>query len=356
MSDPKSVLILGASYGLLLGTKLALAGHRVTLVCLPDEAARINAEGTVVAMPVRGRHGLVEVPSAALPGGIRAVGPEEVDPATHDLAALAMQEPQYRAPALKALLRRIDWAGVPMVSIMNMPPLAYLRRLPGLDVDRLRGCSADATVWDGLRPALMTLASPDPQAFRPDPSDPTRLQVSLPTNFKVSAFEDPAHTALLAQLAADIEAARFEVDGEAIALPVKLKVHSSPFVPLAKWAMLITGNYRCVGADRMRAIREAVHADAALSKEVYDWVKGVCLGLGAAEADLVPFEKYAAAAEGLAKPSSAARALAAGAPAIERVDRLVQLVAEAQGMRHPELDRIVETVDRWLAGNQKSAA
>jgi hypothetical protein len=29
----RNVLILGASYGSLLGTKLLMAGHRVTLVC-----------------------------------------------------------------------------------------------------------------------------------------------------------------------------------------------------------------------------------------------------------------------------------------------------------------------------------
>jgi hypothetical protein len=34
---------------------------------------------------------------------------------------------------------------------------------------------------------------------------------------------------------------------------------------------------------------------------------------------MVPFEKYAKAAESLQSPSSAARALAAGAPNIERV-------------------------------------
>ena len=30
------VLILGASYGSFLGTKLAMAGHDVKLVCLPE--------------------------------------------------------------------------------------------------------------------------------------------------------------------------------------------------------------------------------------------------------------------------------------------------------------------------------
>ncbi|MEM6671186.1 MAG: 2-dehydropantoate 2-reductase N-terminal domain-containing protein, partial [Pseudomonadota bacterium] len=41
-------LILGASYGSLLGTKLAMAGHDVTLVCREATAALINSEGTEV--------------------------------------------------------------------------------------------------------------------------------------------------------------------------------------------------------------------------------------------------------------------------------------------------------------------
>ncbi len=53
------ILIMGASYGSLLGTKLALAGHDVDLVCLPAEADLINTEGAVIRMPVRGRDGLV---------------------------------------------------------------------------------------------------------------------------------------------------------------------------------------------------------------------------------------------------------------------------------------------------------
>ena len=39
MSDGKyNVLIMGASYGSLLASKLVLAGHNATLVCLPAEA------------------------------------------------------------------------------------------------------------------------------------------------------------------------------------------------------------------------------------------------------------------------------------------------------------------------------
>ena len=51
--DTYNILILGASYGSLLGAKLALAGHNVKLVCLPQEANLINSEGARVRLPVR---------------------------------------------------------------------------------------------------------------------------------------------------------------------------------------------------------------------------------------------------------------------------------------------------------------
>jgi len=174
--------------------------------------------------------------------------------------------------------------------------------------------------------------------------------VRLPTNFKSARFPSEAHTALLRNLEKDIEAARFE----GLELPVKLKVHDSVFVPLAKWAMLIAGNYRCITRDGMRPIKEAVHGDLEASRAVYNWVVKLCVSLGADEKDLVPFEKYAAAANGLASPSSAARALFGGAPNIERVDRLVQTVAAQKGMRLAALDEVVRLVDAKLEENRRT--
>ena len=356
MSEKHDVLILGASYGSLLATKLLMAGHSATMICLPAEADLFNAEGAVVRMPVRGRDGLVEIRSKDLPGELRAAGPEAINPADYSLAVLAMQEPQYRAPEVRALLYRINDSGVPCMSIMNMPPLPYLKRIAGLDADRCRSSYADPAVWDPMNPRLMTLCSPDPQAFRP-PEEPVNvLQVRLPTNFKSARFEDDAHTGILRQLEADIQTARHFVDGEHIEIPVKLKVHDSIFVPMAKWCMLIAGNYRCVEAETMRPIRDAVHEDVERSRRIYDWVSDLCVMLGAAPADMVPFDKYAEAARSLVTPSSAARALAAGAVNIERVDRLVQSIAAAHGRRLDDVDNIVALVDSWLERNRARAA
>ncbi len=353
MAKKYKILIMGASYGSLLGTKLAMAGHATHLICLPAEADLMNSEGAIVRMPIKGRQGLVEINSKKLPGKITAGGTAGVNPADYDLVALAMQEPQYRSPGVRELLDAVAKSKVPCMSIMNMPPLPYLARIPGLDVSKLRDCYTDATVWDNFDPKLMTLCSPDPQAFRPPEDKVNVLQVRLPTNFKAARFDSDAHTQILRDLAADIEAARFDTGSEKLEIPVKLKVHESIFVPLAKWSMLIAGNYRCVQKDAARSIKEAVHTDIEATRAVYNWVKKLCVSLGADESDMVPFEKYANAAQSLVTPSSAARALFAGAPNIERVDRLVKTIAAQKGEKSAVLDETVALVDARLEINRK---
>src|SRR5687767_8684853 len=277
MKQPINVLVFGASYGSLLATKLALAGHNTKLVCTPAEVELFNRDGAIVRLPVKGREGLVEVNSRKLPGKLSACTPAEAAPAGNDLVVLGMQEPQYRSPGVRELLDAVAKAKLPCMSIMNMPPLPYLARIASIQLEKLRGCYTDAALWDPFDPALMTLCSPDPQAFRPPEEKVNVLQVRLPTNFKSARFASEAHTRILRDLEKDVEAVRFE----GMELPVKLKVHDSVFVPLAKWAMLMAGNYRCVTKDGMIPIRDAVHRDPAASRSVYDWVVKLCVSLGA---------------------------------------------------------------------------
>jgi hypothetical protein len=351
-----NILILGASYGSLFSTKVLLAGHRVALVCTRATAELINRAGTVVRFPLRGREPLLDIVSKQLPGSLSAATPDEVDPTPFDLVVLGMQEAQYGSPGVRELMGRVARARVPCLAIMNMPPLPYLRRIPGLRPETLEPCYADPRVWDGFDPERTTLASADPQAFRSPDQPRNVLRVALPTNFKAARFGVEEPTALLRRLEADIEAARFDAGGGPIEIPVKLKVHDSLFVPLAKWPMVIAGNYRCIRRDDMVSIKEAVHADIDTSHEIYDWVWGVCTRLGAEDADLVPFEKYARAAEDLVKPSSGARALFGGAEHIERVDCLVRRIAAQQGLQSDRLDEIVTLVDERLAKNRAAGA
>lgn len=353
MRTSHDVMVMGAAYGSLLATKLLLAGHRVKLACLPAEAELISKQGTRVRLPVKGRQELIEIDSRQLPGRLTAAVPKSINPAGFDLVVLAMQEPQYRASGVRELLDAVAVARIPCMSIMNMPPLPYLARIPGLSASAFRHCYTDPTVWDSFDPALMTLCSPDPQAFRPPDEKINVLQVGLPTNFKAARFESDDHTAMLRQMQAQIEAIRFDTGKGVVELPVKLKVHDSVFVPFAKWSMLLTGNYRCIQGDGMRSIRDAVHGDLEQSRCVYNWVSELCRRLGASVEDQVPFEKYASAALGLLKPSSAARALAGGATDIERVDRLVRSIAAKKAMQSGAVDEIVAVVDARLAANRQ---
>ena len=351
-----NILILGASYGSLLASKMMFGGHNVKLVCLPAEADLINSEGFRVRMPIRGRKDQIEIDSRKLAGKVSAAGPADVNPKDYDLIGLAMQEPQYGSPGVRSLLDAVAKSRVPCMSIMNMPPLPYVKRIPGLNHDALKPAYTEPAVWDSFDPGTITLCSPDPQAIRPPEEKVNVLQVTLPTNFKVARFDDEKSTAVLRQLEKDIDAVRFQAPEGEIELPVKLRVHDSIFVPLAKWAMLLAGNYRCITREGMRTAQDAVHSNLEESKSVYNFVIDLCTKLGASREELVPFEKYAAAAESLSRPASAARALNNGALNIERADKLVQLIARQKGLTHPVIDGIVALVDSRLEANRRKAA
>ena len=340
----RNILILGASYGSLLGTKLLMAGHNVTLVCRKKTAELINREGTEVRIKLRDEPMHRAIFSRNLPGKLDATTPDKVDLALYDLVGLAMQEPQYTNHTIRVLLIKIAEAGLPCLSIMNMPPLPYLKRIPALAEMDLEEAYTNAQVWERFKPGLVSLCSPDPQAFRPPEEAANVLHVGLATNFKAAAFADDKHNRLLRELEADIDAVK--LDGQDV--PVKLKVFNSLFVPLAKWSMLLTGNYRCITPHEPQSIRDAVHTDLKLSEQIYNHVDGIAQRLGADAKDQVPFAKYAKAAESLLKPSSAARAVAGGAPFIERVDLLVKLISHQLGTPSPEIDRTVQIVDQKL--------
>src|ERR1700736_5597650 len=91
----RNILILGASYGSLLGTKLLMAGHNVTLVCRKNTAELINRDGTEVRIKLRDEPAHRAIVSRDLPGRLEATSPADVDLYRYDLVGLAMQEPQY---------------------------------------------------------------------------------------------------------------------------------------------------------------------------------------------------------------------------------------------------------------------
>src|SRR5258708_19385414 len=187
-----------------------------------------------------------------------------------------MQEPQYRAAGVRELLDDVAKSRVPCMSIMNMPPLPYVKRIPGLNYDALKSAYTDPSVWDSFDPRTLTLCSPDPQAIRPPEEKVNVLMVTLPTNFKVARFDSDKSTALLRQLEQEIDAVRYDTPEGKTELPVKLRLHDSIFVPLAKWPMLLAGNYRGVTKEGIRTAQEAGLCDIGRSRSLEKFVLHLC--------------------------------------------------------------------------------
>ena len=155
MSLRYKILVLGASYGSLFAAKLALAGHSAHMVCLPEEASVINRQGAIVRLPLRGQPMPLELNTKNMPGTVTAGSPANATPGDYDLVVLAMQEPQYQSNDITELVARIGAAEKPCLSLMNMPPLPYLRRIETINPEPLRASYTDADVWDQLDPRLV---------------------------------------------------------------------------------------------------------------------------------------------------------------------------------------------------------
>jgi hypothetical protein len=358
MSGALRILVIGASYGALIAARVALAGHRVTLVGHQQELDAMHRHGALIDMPFRDppqRHVLRFTASEGICPGTADWGlssPADARPEDHDLAFLVVQEPQAAAPALLELFERIAAARLPLVSLMNLAPLSYLKRIGAFDDVDFHGVHAATEAWRILDGVPQTLASPDAQAVRPDPAQPQNLRVTLPTNFKCAPFDDAAAQHLLLRLARDIDASRIDLGGRQVSVPVRLVPTESIYTPFAKVPMLITGNFRSVERDRIIPICDAVWGDPARSREIYDWVRDLIVSRGAAPEVFVPFDRYAEAARSLTLPSSAARALAAGAMRIERADLFVRALAGVDTPLHDDLAVIIDIVEDRLRRNR----
>ena len=360
IDNPMSILVLGASYGLGPGVRAAVAGHSVDFVCLPAEAGLIRSGQFTVRVAARNSSRMLDIGAADCVRVPDALAPSEVDTNRYELAILAMQEPQYIAPELRRLVRRLMVSGVPCVSIMNMPLPNYLENQLGTTItDELSVIWANTDLWMGFDPGLFTAASPDPQAIREPSDDALIIEVTLPSNLKVAPFQDPAAQQSLIRLTHDMDSVTIVRDDEQFIPRLRMTAHSSYYVPMAKWPMLMTGNFRCFRDGPPVSIASAVSENIDSSRSVYTWVTELCAHLiqksgGLDDNPFVEFDRYCAAASSLSHPSSVARGIAKGATRVERVDKLIQLLGNATGRHHPVVDAIVEDVDLRLAANRSS--
>jgi hypothetical protein len=166
-----NILIMGASYGSLLASKLPFSGHQVKLVCLPVEADLINAE-----LPRRMPIGAGKTRSRSTRASCPARCPPPV-PATstgdYDLVGSPAQEPQYRSPGVRQLLDAVQGSKVPRMPIVNMPPLPYVKRIPNLNTDPLKSAYRSERV--GFRSRIVDPVQPGPAG---DPSPEEKVNVA----------------------------------------------------------------------------------------------------------------------------------------------------------------------------------
>jgi hypothetical protein len=169
----------------------------VTLVCLPQEAELINAKGAIVRMPVKGREGLVEVNSRAPRQALRR---RHRRTWTRRHSTSSRSRCRSRSTARRACAScSTRGANRRAVHVDHEHAAAALPRAhSGIDPAKCESSYTDPSVWKSFDAKLMTLCSPDPQAFRPPDDEANVLQVRLPTNFKAARFDSDAHTALLA--------------------------------------------------------------------------------------------------------------------------------------------------------------
>lgn len=353
-----SVLVLGASYGLILGLKASFSGHKVTFVCRPEEIDIINMGKAAVQIPAKHSAVVIELRADASPEHPRAISPNNVKPDDYDFCVLAMQEPQYSSAEMVQLIAKISEANLPILSIMNMPLPPLFRGGLQRDLKEISEVWHNADIWSAVDSARFSAASPDPQAMTVFGTQDLLVRVNHPTNIKAAPFANEEAQKTLQQLAKSIDNLVISFNGEQHEIGVRLIAHHHPLVSMAKWPMLITGNFRCWSPKGIVSIADAVHSDLEVSAEVYEWVSSVCQKLCGSgdfqDAPLVPFDRYAEAAHSLTLPSSLARGLSNGVPRVERVDKLLQKLAMSLDMQNVYLDSIVSHVDSALAENKSN--
>ena len=227
-----------------------------------------------------------------------------------------MQEPQYRSPGVRELLDAVAKSRVPCMSIMNMPPLPYIKRIPGLDYDALEAGlhRSDASGTTSIPTCLRSTAPTRRRSVRRTGRPTCCWSRCRPTS-KCAQFDNDKDTAIVRQLEKDDRCRALRrtgrqdrTAGEAEGLRFDLRAARQ--VGDAARRQLSLHHH---GRHAHRARGGAFQSRRGRGRSTISSFD-LCVKLGASPNDLVPFEKYAAAAQSLTRPASAARALKTARP------------------------------------------
>jgi hypothetical protein len=326
------VLVFGATYGLLVAHQLDAMGFSVDIVCREIEGNNIEKNRVVVVSNQLNEGNYFHVAQNIKPKKVSQI----MDAAhEYDIVILAMSEQCYSTNEISLLLSAIGELNIPVLSVMNLPPLKFMKKLINqIDESDFKDFYNSYDALDSIKAENITHSSADPQIA--GISSTSQIKLRLASNFKISAFGNH-NDAVLNEFSA------LSRKNDVIrTLGAGFRVYENKYVGMSKLPMLITGNYRCFNSGGIKSIREIVHTDLKKSERIYEKVCELLVRYGVDRSVLVPFRLYAKAAQYLDAPSSFARAKSSGAERLERVDLLVHKLAERKNYSFDELDCIIK--------------
>ena len=323
----KKVLVIGANYGLLLAGMLQERDFDVEVFGTEKEVETLNQEGFSFNMND-------SFWRFAPSNKLKFINSFNED--NYDLVILAVQEPTLSNPKIVEILSFISKNSIPILSIMNIPLLNFLKDIVGI-----QNIVNSETIYSSLKYSnllnskLIINSNPEPQIFSKDKFN--RLNIRLGGVFRCSSL-NILNKDIILDLTKSIE------NG----LPAKIKSYKSSWVSLSKLPMLMTGNYRCLNNFKLKSIYESVHLNTNLSEKIYNQIIEIMKKLGAGREAIIPFKLYLRASVKLDAPSSVCRTIINGKQNVERVDKLVQNIAKSISYNSPEIDEIVYNIDESI--------
>jgi hypothetical protein len=327
-----NILVLGASYGLLVASILLEKGFKCTIVCNEDEDEKLKKNGFVLNIADKN---LFYSPQIFFENKVLSSTPRNFDyNKKYDLCFLTIQEGQLGQNEILKLMEFIGSSKIPLISLMNIPPLSFVHKTTK-SIDTIFSKAYNfPDIWKEFDQNYVTHASSDPQVYKKLDTKLITIVVRHLADFKVSNFSLVNEVDTL-----KIITSSFLKKSD----PVKFKVNNSNFFSLSKWSMLLTGNYRCFNKNgKIISIRDAVRNDENKSSKIYNSINQLLSKMGASRADLVPFYMYLKASLFLDAPSSFARALSNGVKNLERTDKLLSIISNFYDENNLYIDEIVQ--------------
>jgi len=326
------VLIFGANYGLLFAGMLLERGFKVDIFATKKECETINRDGfKITSGDIKKNFNFLY--------DFRAI--YKLDDRPYNFITIAVQEPTLSIPVISDSLKYLIKKKHIIFSIMNIPLYEFL--ISASNITRMKNPeevyhSIDTT--KNINPDQIINCSPEPQVFSDTKFNSINIRHS--GAFRCSSMHMLDHELIKKLLWIPKDS-----------LPVYIKDYTSPWVSLSKAPMLLTGNYRCIKNKTLYSISEAVKLNITKSELIYNQVTSILKKMGAGRQHIVPFNRYLKSTNNLNAPSSVCKSIIQGNSKVERVDKLYQIIGFINGIKHNEIDKIVQDIEDNILTNNK---